>query len=80
MSDKYFALTVFLEGETDSEDVDPIITAINMVKGVRATEPVVAEQFVRWAKETAKDELRNELFKVLSPEWYKPVVGGEHKL
>jgi len=65
MSDRYVTLTVFLEEPIKEEDAEYIMKAIQMVRGVRAVEPACIAAAVSWAKESAKDELRQKLFDVL---------------
>lgn len=67
MSDHYVTLTVYLSEPTKDEYTDPIMKAIEMVKGVRAVE--LGETPVNWDKEKAKDELRQMLFEVLYPSY-----------
>lgn len=57
MTDRYIALTVTLETTIREDDAEPIIQAIEMIKGVRSVCPVVADAQTHWAKENARQEL-----------------------
>lgn len=67
MTDRYFALTVLLTKDTRSDDAEPIIEAIKMIKGVHTVEPHISDMDT-WAAETrAKRELGQKLWEVLYP-------------
>ena len=66
MSDRYAKLTVVLDQEYRSEDLQEILTAIRMVKGVLTVDPHVADFNHYAAKQQAAYELRRKIEEVLS--------------
>lgn len=64
MSDRYHALTVFLEEPLRDDDAELLIKAIRMLRGVMSVEPHITNVDA-WARETAKQELRRQLWDVL---------------
>lgn len=65
------ALTVILDKEYGETDVQHIINAIRMTKGVLDVQEHTTSPDVYYAQETAKDQLRNEILKILRPGWAK---------
>jgi hypothetical protein len=61
MTDRYNYLTVILEDDIRSDDAEPLIKAIGMLRGVLAVQPHVANASDRTAQERARHELREEL-------------------
>ena len=57
MTDRYFALAVILENDIRSDDAQPIIEAIKMVKGVLSVKPHVTDMSTLMAEERARHEL-----------------------
>lgn len=66
MTDRYVALTVILDKEIRSDDCEPIIDAIKMIKHVLKVQPIVADAGTYWGKETARMELQKKLWDVLN--------------
>lgn len=62
MTDRYFALTVILEKHMRSDDAQPIIDAIKMIKCVSDVKPLISEPDLYFAQEKAKMELKMKLF------------------
>ena len=67
MTDRYFALTVLLVKDTRSDDAEPVIEAIKMIKGVANVVPHVVSPDLWCAEERARLELAQKLWKVLHP-------------
>ena len=67
MTDRVHALTVMLEHEYRDDDVQAIIDAIKMVRGVLKVEPHITDINFHTAREQAKHELREEMRAVLWP-------------
>ena len=68
MTDRVFALTVVLKDNTRTDDAQPILDAIQMLKGVLSVEAHVADMG-QWAADTrARRELGEKLWAVLYPE------------
>lgn len=67
MTDRYFALTVLLDKDIRSDDAEPIIKAIEMIKHVQKVEPHVSDLSQWGAEERARRELGEKLFAVLYP-------------
>lgn len=66
MSDRYNFLTVALEHDIRSDDAEPIIEAIKLIRGVANVEGAVAHSG-DWAnREQVKYELRSKLWGVLN--------------
>lgn len=66
MTDRYMALTVVLEKEIREDDAESLIIAIGMIRGVAKVIPEVSDIGVSVARITAKNEIYQELFKVLN--------------
>ena len=67
MSKRIHALTVALNESMLDDDVQPIIDAIKMVRGVLAVKPEESKSETFWAYEKAKSELGTKLWEVLYP-------------
>ena len=67
MTDRVFALTVVLKDNTCTDDAQPILDAIQMIKGVLSVEAHVADMD-QWAADIrARRELGEKLWAVLYP-------------
>lgn len=64
MSDSY-GLTVIFEKDINEDFVDMLIQAIRMMKGVRDVKPLITTPELYAAKERAKWELEDKLWKAL---------------
>jgi len=67
MSDRLNSLTVVLEKEMKIDDVEPIINAIKMIRGVANTLPGVATSEGQIAREMARLDLIGKVYKLLNP-------------
>lgn len=67
MTDRVHALTVILEREYRVDDVETIVNAIKMVRGVLKVEEHITDPDFYAAREQAKYELQQELRDVLWP-------------
>lgn len=65
MTDRYFAFTVVLDHDIRDDDAQPIISAIQHIKGVLTVEPHTANFESQMAEERAKRDLRKKLWEVL---------------
>lgn len=65
MTDRYNYLTVVLEQDIRSDDAEPIINAIKMLRHVVDVRPNVTNSGDWAAQEKAKWELRTKLWEVL---------------
>jgi uncharacterized protein YfdQ (DUF2303 family) len=72
MTDRAHSLTVTLEDSFRIDDLEPLIAAISRMRGVLHVQPIIGDAEVFFAKEVAKQELRNALWDVLRPEWKRP--------
>ena len=68
MSDRYIALTVLLEKPMRDEDVERIVTAITLLRGVLEVTPIMQDPQTLWARQTARHELGEQLMKILYPD------------
>lgn len=75
MTDRLKGLTVLLDRDIREDDAAPIIAAIQMIKGVASVQTHVADPDHYLAVETARWELRKEIWKVVNP---TPTKGGSH--
>jgi hypothetical protein len=66
MSDHYNSLTVVLEKEMTQEEIEPIMNAIEMIKGVITTNvsPMCSENYIQ--KEMARHDLIKKIYTVLN--------------
>lgn len=67
MTDRYNYLTVVLEQDIRSDDAEPLIQAISMLRGVVKVEPHVANPDNYMAEERARRELGEKLWAILYP-------------
>lgn len=77
MTDRYFALTVVLKNNLRSDDAQPVIQAIKMIKGVLEVTPHVADLEFYSAVQTASLDLRKKLFEVLHPDLSKTMKDND---
>ena len=68
MTDRVHSLTVVLERDNRSDDVQPLIDAILMFQGVASVTAHVSDIVTRMAEQRARDDLRAKLFKALDGE------------
>lgn len=68
MTDRYYAFTVTLDKSIRSDDAQPIIDAIRMIKGVSDVVPVVENVELHWAQERARRELGEKILAILYPD------------
>lgn len=68
MTDRLHALTVHLAEDIRDDDAEPLIAAILMLKGVSRVEPHVVDVEDHFARQRVRQELRQELIKVLWPD------------
>ncbi len=68
MTDRYHALTVILEKDIRSDDCQPLIESLKMMKGVLDVKPIVTEFKDHMARFRIRQELIDKLFKVLQQE------------
>ena len=67
MTDRVFALTVVLKDNTCTDDAQPILDAIQMIKGVLSVEAHVAD-IGQWTADTrARRDLGEKLWEILYP-------------
>lgn len=67
MTDRIVALTVTLDDVTRVDDAEPVMQAIQMIRGVQSVLPVEADANVYWAREAARRELERDLSEMLRP-------------
>lgn len=67
MTDRFYALTVILDEPIRSDDAEPIVEAIKMIRGVLKVEPHVASLETYAAQERARHELGMKVWRVLYP-------------
>ena len=65
MTDRIHALTVFLDNKYREDDVQIIISAISMIKGVSEVKTHVSDIDTVWAESRVKSELREKLLELL---------------
>lgn len=65
MTDRTQVLTVVLDKQYRTDDVQQIIDAVLMIKGVQSADINVADTTEYMAIETAKADLRQKLYEVL---------------
>jgi hypothetical protein len=68
VTDRINSFTVVLDSDIRIDDVEPIVNAIRMVRGVASVTGNVADQVSHVAQVRAKRELREQLFAVLAEE------------
>lgn len=67
MTDRVYALTVTLEKDTRTDDVEFIVNAIRAIRGVLDVTQMVADPGTYMAEMRAKRELADKLWDVLYP-------------
>lgn len=67
MTDRINALTVVLDRDIREDDVEWIVNAIRMVKGVLSVEPRVANMTDHIAKVRAEQEMKTRILAALTP-------------
>lgn len=65
MTDRIKALTVVLEHDIRTDDIEPLITSIMLLRGVLSVRTHVVEIDSHVAEQRAKNDLRKKLFKIL---------------
>jgi hypothetical protein len=73
MTDRYAAFTVVLRDDVRSDDAQPIIDAIRMIKGVATVDPIVSDHTLHIAQMRADQAWRDKML-----ELYRDGVGAEH--
>ena len=68
MSDKINGLTVVLDHDVSSEDINLTIAAIRQIRRVLDVRPIVADFAAHMAEERAKRDLGEKLLDVVWPE------------
>ena len=68
MTDRIHSLTVILERDIREDDVQPIIDAIGMVRGVLKATPRVADHVSMMAEMRAKQHLTQRIWAALNEE------------
>lgn len=67
MTDRIYALTVILDDHYRTDDVEEIIRAIKMIRGVMKVEEHVSSSESYAAQERARHELGMKMWQVLYP-------------
>lgn len=67
MTDRIYALTVTLDTDLRADDVQPLMRAIEHLRGVLTVTPLVADATTVVAQARARRELIQALWDVLSP-------------
>jgi len=67
MTDRFYALTVLLEKDIRSDDAEPLIEAIKMIKCVQDVKPHISDAETWMAEERARRELGEKIWNVLYP-------------
>jgi len=73
MTDRFHSLTVVLERNSRDDDVQPIVDAIGMVKGVLSVKGNVADSTSHMAQERARLSLGKKLLTIVYPDVYLDV-------
>lgn len=68
MTDRYYALTVILKKDTRSDDAEPIIEAIKMIRGVEDVQPLLSDPVSYMAQERAKSQFRDKILQIFYEE------------
>lgn len=68
MTDRLAGVIVTFEHDIRDDDAEPIITALNQIKGVLTVTPVVADLDLHMAETRARHKLGEEIWKVLYPD------------
>lgn len=75
MTDRFCGLTVVLEQDFREDDIEPILNAIKMIKGVLNVTGVVSNVDVLIAQERARRELERKLLEVILPKFKDDLLG-----
>lgn len=67
MSESYNALTVTLDHNVHETDIEHVLNAVRMIKGVQSVVPHVADFETHVAQERARRELGEKLLAVIYP-------------
>jgi hypothetical protein len=67
MTDRYHSLTVILERDIREDDAQPLIGAIQMLRGVLSVQPHVANLETEMAQQRANQQLGAKLLDILYP-------------
>jgi len=67
MTDRYHALTVVLDRDIREDDAEPILAAIQMIKGVQSVTPHVADLGEHVARERIRIEIGQKIWNILYP-------------
>jgi len=65
MTDRIHSLTVTLERDIRDDDIEPLVEAIQMLRGVLDVQTFVADPESHMAEMRAKDDLRKKLFELV---------------
>lgn len=65
MTDKVKGFTVTLEKDIRIDDIEPLMTAINLIKGVASVKPSIAEVDDTINQSRVKHELREKMFEFI---------------
>lgn len=68
MTDRYNAFIVVLEHDMRDDDAQPILNAIKQLRGVLSVEPHTSTPDEHIAEARVRNELGQQLFRVLYPE------------
>ena len=71
MTDRVYALSVALEHDIRTDDVQPLIDAIKTLRGVVAVEMHISDISEWAAREVARQELAEKLWNILYPKQEK---------
>lgn len=69
MTDRIHALTVILEDDVREDDVEAIVQAIRMIRRVLDVKTHVADHRLHAAETRVRQQLGDELMKVVYPDW-----------
>ena len=67
MTNRYYALTVILEKDIRSDDAEPLVNAIKMIKGVLDVKPHISDPETWMAQERARMELGRKVMNIIYP-------------
>jgi len=67
MTDRVHSLTVVLEKDVRTDDVEALISAIRQLRGVISVKQHIADPESHMAMERARNDLRDQIAKILWP-------------
>lgn len=67
MTDRIHSVTVVLDKDYRDDDLEALMTALKMLKGVIAVEPHVADPVTMMAYARARHDLSDKIWEVLYP-------------